>query len=250
MKTLKLLLVSILSTSLLFTSCSSDDSDSDTGNKAELIQGSWRFVSSTTNGITDTFEDSCALLLTLSFTDSPLVRQEFSGDNCEFNSQINGSYEIKGEILTISFPEATIPWLILTLDEVNLSIMRMSNGITFIENYSKVAQNSDRRLKKDIENLSYGLKEIMQLQPKAYNWKNRKQNHKSLGLIAQDVQPIINNIVHQQNNKEKTLSISYIELIPILIKAIQEQQDVISNQNKINTELTQRIGRIEATSNQ
>jgi len=250
MKTLKLISVLILSIFLLFTSCSSDDSDSSAGNKAELIQGAWRFVSSTTNGVTDTFEDPCALLLTLSFTDSPLIRQEFSGDNCEFNSQFNGNYEIKGEILTMSFTESTIAWLILTLDEVNLSIMRMSNGTTFIENYSKVSQNSDRRLKRDIENLPYGLKEIMQLQPKAYNWKNRKQNHKSLGLIAQDVQPIINNIVHQQNNKEKILSISYIELIPILIKAIQEQQDIISNQNEVNIELAQRIERIEASGNQ
>ena len=87
-----------------------------------------------------------------------------------------------------------------------------------------LTQNSDRRLKKDIEILPYGLKEILQLQPKAYHWKDRVEEHKSLGLIAQDVQPIIKEIVTAQDDDEKTLGISYSELIPVLINAIKEQQ--------------------------
>ena len=68
------------------------------------------------------------------------------------------------------------------------------------------------------------------MQPKSYNWKNSTQKHKSLGLIAQEVAPIIKEIVVAQDNPEKTLGISYVELIPILIKAIQEQQDIIGSQ--------------------
>jgi len=94
-----------------------------------------------------------------------------------------------------------------------------------------IVHASDRRLKKDIEDLQYGLTEILQLQPKAYNWKNRDQNYKSLGLIAQEVQPIIKEIVSEKDNKEKTLGISYVELIPILINAIKEQQEIIDNQD-------------------
>jgi len=89
---------------------------------------------------------------------------------------------------------------------------------------------SDKRLKRDISSLSYGLDEILQLQPKTYNWKNRDQKHKSLGLIAQEVAPIIKEIVVAQDNPEKTLGISYTELIPVLIKAIQEQQNIIDSQ--------------------
>ncbi len=91
--------------------------------------------------------------------------------------------------------------------------------------------SSDRRLKKDIEDLPYGLKEILQLQPKAYNWKNRTEQHKSLGLIAQEVQPIIKEIVTTKDDAAKTLGISYTELIPILINAIKEQQQLIETQN-------------------
>ncbi len=120
-----------------------------------------------------------------------------------------------------------------------------------------IVHTSDKRLKKNIEDLSYGLDEVLQLSPKAYNWKAKPdQKEKSLGLIAQDVQKIIKEIVHLDSDEEKTLSISYTELIPVLIKAIQEQQEIIDSQNnsinKLTTELTvlksldNRVNQLEA----
>lgn len=88
-------------------------------------------------------------------------------------------------------------------------------------------QNSDRRLKKDIEILPYGLDEVLKLEPKFYNWKNREEEHKSLGLIAQEVKEVIKEIVTAKEDEQKTLSVSYIELIPVLVNAIKEQQEQI-----------------------
>lgn len=97
-----------------------------------------------------------------------------------------------------------------------------------------VVHSSDSRLKRDIETLQYGLNEVLQLAPKQYFWKNRgEQTHKSLGLIAQEVQPIISGLVHTANDENNTLSVSYTELIPVLIKAIQEQQAIIDNQKQV-----------------
>jgi len=87
--------------------------------------------------------------------------------------------------------------------------------------------SSDRRLKKDITNLSFGLDEVLKLRPVEYFWKNREQKQKSLGLIAQEVDEVISNIVQVGENKDKTLTVSYTELIPVLINAIQEQQHKI-----------------------
>ncbi|MBV1924768.1 MAG: tail fiber domain-containing protein [Flavobacteriaceae bacterium] len=93
-----------------------------------------------------------------------------------------------------------------------------------------LVHSSDRRLKRNIEDLDYGLKEVLQLQPKQYFWKNRdNQKQESLGFIAQDVQGIIENIVHVNDDEQKTLSISYTELIPVLVNAIQEQQKQIES---------------------
>ena len=117
-----------------------------------------------------------------------------------------------------------------------------------------IVQTSDKRLKKDITNLSYGLNEILQLQPKAYNWKNREQDYKSLGLIAQEVQPIIKEIVNTSDDEMKTLGISYTELIPVLVNAIKEQQSIIKDLKKEHqtdmSAMLERIEKLEAINNQ
>lgn len=120
-------------------------------------------------------------------------------------------------------------------------IMARSNGIASSLNLQKdggdvrvggsVVHNSDRRLKRDINNLPYGLNEILKLQPKAYNWKNREQDYKSFGLIAQEVEPIIKEVVSVNDPETQMLGINYTELIPVLINAIQEQQEIILKQN-------------------
>lgn len=114
--------------------------------------------------------------------------------------------------------------------------------------------SSDRRLKKEIEDLNYGLAEILKLQPKAYKWKNRTQEYKSIGLIAQEVQTIINEIVIAQDDEQKTLGVSYTELIPILINAIKEQQKQIEELeaagNTKDVALAEILKRVETLENQ
>tara|TARA_R110002072_G_scaffold23949_1_gene81853 strand:- start:34921 stop:37146 length:2226 start_codon:yes stop_codon:yes gene_type:complete len=109
-----------------------------------------------------------------------------------------------------------------------------------------IVHSSDRRLKRDIETLRYGLNEVLQLAPKQYYWKNRgEQTHKSLGLIAQEVQPIISELVHTANDENNTLSVNYTELIPVLIKAIQEQQDIIKSLQSTLSNKQSQVGMLE-----
>lgn len=121
-----------------------------------------------------------------------------------------------------------------TVENRNNAFSLLRNGNATLA--GSLTQNSDRRLKTNITELQYGLNTILKLKPVSYNWeKYPEQKKKSIGLIAQEVQPIINEIVNVGIDKEKTLSLSYIELIPILIKAIQEQQEIINKQDtKIN----------------
>ena len=53
---------------------------------------------------------------------------------------------------------------------------------------------------------------------------------KSFGLIAQEVEKILPEIVHQKTDNTKT--VSYIQLIPLLIQAIKIQQQQIDNINR------------------
>jgi hypothetical protein len=119
---------------------------------------------------------------------------------------------------------------IIARNNVQPSILYLQNDGGDVYVGRAIVHSSDKRLKQNIENLSYGLYEILQLRPVSYHWKNNPDaENKSLGLIAQDVQPILRELI-TANTNENTLGVNYTELIPILIKAIQEQQDIINHQ--------------------
>lgn len=98
-------------------------------------------------------------------------------------------------------------------------------------------QTSDRRLKKDINSLQYGLDDVMKLKPVSYEWKkssglNNGKDEQHLGLIAQDVDKVISEVVERPEGKNGYLGMSYTGLVPVLIKAIQEQQKQMEEQKE------------------
>ena len=112
-------------------------------------------------------------------------------------------------------------------------------------------QTSDRREKKEIKVLNYGLNEILKLKPVSFEWIKTPEYGRKLGFIAQDLQEIISEVVidkewqKDENGKliakpTERLGVAYSELIPVLTKAIQEQQQIIDAQMKL----------IEANSNE
>jgi hypothetical protein len=92
-------------------------------------------------------------------------------------------------------------------------------------------QTSDRRLKTNIQELKYGLQEVMKMQPVKYNWKDNPNNNSKVGLIAQEVQSIIPEVVIGDQTKEN-LGMNYAELVPVLVNAIKEQQQQIEELKK------------------
>jgi flagellar biosynthesis chaperone FliJ len=106
--------------------------------------------------------------------------------------------------------------------------------------------SSDRRLKKNINEIKYGLDEIMKLQAVTYNWKDNDDRRLQLGFIAQDVEKIVPEIVTKSGISDEeferlekkgekvtdTYGMQYTGLIPVLVKAVQEQQKVI--EEKVN----------------
>ncbi len=102
---------------------------------------------------------------------------------------------------------------------------------------------SDERDKKNIRDLNYGLKEIMQLKPVRFNWKDNVDNSDKLGLIAQDLQKVLPEVVKDHEYKkdstgrmEKTpaarLGVMYADIIPVIIRGMQQQQEMIEEQNR------------------
>jgi hypothetical protein len=118
--------------------------------------------------------------------------------------------------------------------------IRLGNSyITVIEGQVAFTNASDRRLKQEIKSTKYGLDEVLKLEPVDYVLKSN--GLEQIGFIAQDVKPLIPEVVTGKEGdleKGETLGITYTSLIPVLTKAIQEQQKIIQ-------ELLSRIEKLE-----
>lgn len=94
---------------------------------------------------------------------------------------------------------------------------------------------SDAREKQNVQSLGYGLQQVMQMHPVTYEWKARPEQGRKIGFIAQELQTLVPEVVsdtewrRDENNKmvskpAEVLGVYYSDLIPVLTKAIQEQQ--------------------------
>jgi hypothetical protein len=105
---------------------------------------------------------------------------------------------------------------------------------TFAATTGVYTANSDIRLKENIFDSTSALSTISKLKVKSYDWKHNGV-HESFGLIAQDVYDVLPEYVFKPEDEDDNWGISKGELVPMLIKAIQEQQEQIEElKNKIN----------------
>lgn len=92
---------------------------------------------------------------------------------------------------------------------------------------------SDRRIKENIQDCRYGLESVLKIQPRQYNLI--ASGEESIGFVAQELMNVIPEAVTGQEveydendtpeeRAKKTLGVCKETLIPVLVKAIQEQQ--------------------------
>ena len=117
-----------------------------------------------------------------------------------------------------------------------------SSGVRTYPGWGTWGSSSDIRLKQDITPIEGCLTKVMQLNPVSYRFKdNPSREKKLLGLIAQEVVEVVPEVVQNKNaNGEDTMAtVFYTNLIPILIGAIKDQQQIIFS-------LADRLSKIEA----
>jgi hypothetical protein len=96
--------------------------------------------------------------------------------------------------------------------------------------YEESYQHSDIKLKENIKPLENSLEKVMALDGKNYNLKNDVEQKTKIGLIAQDVEKVLPELV--SNDDKGIKAVNYISLIPVLIEAIKTQQVLIEQQNQ------------------
>lgn len=78
--------------------------------------------------------------------------------------------------------------------------------------------SSDRRMKSEIRTTDRGLAEVLKMKPREF--KRLMSDRKELGFIAQEMKEVVPEVVG--GNEKDMYSIKYDEIIPVLVKAIQE----------------------------
>lgn len=107
--------------------------------------------------------------------------------------------------------------------DIGSSGYHWNNG--YIDN---LQTTSDRRFKKDIQDIPLGLELINQLRPVSYKYKDGKRDH--YGIIAQELKQTMDKLGidfaayqdHNTNSDTDKLTVGYLELIAPLIKSVQE----------------------------
>jgi len=158
------------------------------------------------------------------------------GDTTIDPDNIGGYYHVNGEYIG----DPGVAFVIGNGD------LNSTNGLAgdnpsnaFIVNYDGSATlsgdltlNSDARLKSNIISLGSTLAKLLMIDGKSYTMKSNESKSK-IGLLAQDVQKAFPELVKTTNNEDKTLSVNYQGLIPVLINAIKEQQKQIKELKKL-----------------
>jgi hypothetical protein len=118
-----------------------------------------------------------------------------------------------------------------------------------------LTQTSDERMKLNIKDLDGSLENVRRLKPKTYSYSHEGIAGKTLpdgnqiGFLAQDLKaiypqlvsevPVENPSAQKGATSETVLSVNYVGLIPVLVKAVQEQQAQID-------ELKAKVAKLEA----
>jgi hypothetical protein len=95
-----------------------------------------------------------------------------------------------------------------------------------------VRQSSDARLKQGISKLTYGLPEVLRLRPVSWRWKDHPERGSQLGLVAQEVEPVLPELVSTDKSADQMKGLNYTGLLPVLVNAIQQQQAQIEQQSR------------------
>lgn len=201
---------------------------------------SWRNSMSISSGGTTMFEGTGGGVLsirsTLASTDhayfqifadahNPTVRSAWIGYGATGTSTLTMVNEMNG---------------VLALGTNGVSTLTLSPGGNATLT-GTLTQSSDKRLKKNISKLNYGLKEVLKLEPKSYILKS--SDEKSMGFIAQDVEEIMPELV--KTNDDGFKSLAYSLMPAVIVNAIKEQQQIILQNKNISELMRNSVIKIE-----
>jgi hypothetical protein len=85
---------------------------------------------------------------------------------------------------------------------------------------------SDYRLKDDVYSITEGLSVVNRLNPVKFSWKYDTSAYVN-GFIAHEIQEVIPEVVTGKKDSEEYQTVDYIQIIPFLVKSVQQLSETI-----------------------
>ena len=107
-----------------------------------------------------------------------------------------------------------------------------------IEYTGTITDVSDMRLKENFSPIKNSLSKLQKIKGYTYNMNDDETKKIEYGVTAQELQKIFPEMVTVVDAEKGYLGVSYIQLIPVLLEAIKEQQVIIEQQKEENDKQT------------
>jgi hypothetical protein len=197
-------LVAVTSHPLVFSTTDTERMRITTGGRTLLLGSS-----------SSPYENSARALLELNHTGSALLGLRIGGSERAYFYHNNSHLYIEQMLAGAS-----------------IYVISVSAGVYLTAGGTSWTSNSDERLKNINGNIENAVDKLMTLRTVNYSWKNDQNQKQNLGLIAQDVEKVFPQVIdlnklpskpnQEQEDNTEYLGVRYQELIPVLVKAIQE----------------------------
>jgi hypothetical protein len=133
--------------------------------------------------------------------------------------------EISGAHYGMRHPSATAGRYFFIQSDSNNDLYIQSqalNGVYLTNTGTSWASVSDERLKENLKQIKNAADKVSTLRAVTGKYKTDEEGISRSFLIAQDVYAVLPEAVSVRNDDQKTLGLSYTDVIPLLVAAIQE----------------------------
>jgi hypothetical protein len=150
----------------------------------------------------------------------------YNGNSIDFwlNNSDSESFSTRGGVGNINTLSVTAAGIGIFKDNPGQALDVVGN----IRYTGTSQQNSDKRYKENIVTIDSALDKVTSMRGVYYTKKDSSNRH--VGVIAQEMEGILPEVVHTDSSEEKMKSVSYGNITAVLIEAIKEQQGIINAQ--------------------
>ena len=107
-----------------------------------------------------------------------------------------------------------------------------------------MVQTSDRRLKKNIQNLNSPLEKTIKMRGVSYQWKDENKSQRNqIGVIAQEVEAVYPEFVITNENGMK--AVNYAQMTAVLIEAMKELNAKVNRLESENANLKASLNEVK-----